>query len=97
MPERVAAGDNRERRWFRPSTAARLLRVHINTVYRWCSATVAGEPSRFRFVITDATGHYLIARDEVLAIVAQVKDANSAVVDEMSKHPQTPQTPLCSE
>lgn len=50
-----------------PGTAARLLRVHIQTVQRWCREAIGGGESMLRTlgVTKTPTGRYLISRDEI--------------------------------
>jgi len=52
-----------------PTKAARLLGVHVNTVYTWCRRAVNGRPSRLRNVEQNAvTGYFYVDLDEVKAM-----------------------------
>lgn len=52
-----------------PNRAAKLLGVHVNTVYRWCQATEKGEYSRLSDVIrNDVNGYFEISLKEILAL-----------------------------
>ena len=55
-----------------PAKVARLLDVHINTVYLWCRKAVAGEPTKLKNVERHAvTGYYWIDLKEVEALKEQ--------------------------
>lgn len=58
-----------------PTKVARLLGVHLNTVYRWCHASVNGEPSPLRGVSRNPlTGYFSISLAEVIALREQAKE-----------------------
>ena len=48
-----------------PSKAARMLDVHINTIYSWCQKAINGEPSKLTDVVQHVTGYFWISLDEV--------------------------------
>lgn len=55
-----------------PTKAARILDVHVNTVYAWCRAAVDGRPGRLRHVKQHVNGYYQIDLDEVRVLADRI-------------------------
>lgn len=50
---------------YTPRRAARLLGVHLETIYRWCHDCVDGNPSKLKAVRRSITGRFYIPAQEV--------------------------------
>lgn len=57
-----------------PARAAKLLGINLETVYRWCHATIDGDgTTRFTRVRRSVTGRFFIDRDDIDEILAATK------------------------
>lgn len=61
----------REKGMVSPPKAARMLELHLNTVYRWCELSVAGDPrAKLKGVKKKVSGRYEIPFSEVVRLKA---------------------------
>lgn len=61
-----------------PNKAARMLKVHINTVHSWCQKAVSNQPSKLKDVEQHITGYYWISLNEVRALRKKIRRSEKA-------------------